>query len=187
MTRQLDPPATLSESEKQFCPFLASNGYPEHIRWITSDQIAIGDGRQHFIRAEGSEQAIAEARERYEAGLDRGLGILLHAICATSDKTIASVYVPTDQFDAENRRIKRGLKLSCPTSLIPASVIDDPLQWQQITANFRERFEIMRQSYDLSYGRSRADLSRLELRFGSLYPSACFQQSHQPRGLQIVI
>jgi hypothetical protein len=121
-----DPPLTFSEAEQKFGHFLNTNGYPASIRWIMSDQILPGDDRHHFIRATGAEEAFTEMERRYKEGLNRGLGISLHAICATQAETVASIYIPTNTTDAQYRMIGRGLKLSCPTSFIPASLIENP-------------------------------------------------------------
>jgi hypothetical protein len=144
-----DPPLSLAKAEDKFGLFLSSNGYPWRIRWITAEQIVVGDDRHHFICAEGAEVGLAEATLRYSEGLKRGLGILLQAICATPSETIANVYAPTDSTDAQYRLMGRGLKLSCPTSMPPASIVYHPLQWDLLAADFRFRFEIMRQAYDL--------------------------------------
>jgi hypothetical protein len=144
-----DPPLTFSEAEQKFAHFLDTNGYPACIRWIVADQILPGDDRQHFIRATGAEEAQIEMERRYELGLQRGLGISLQAICATHAETGASVYIPTDTTDAQYRMIRRGLKLSCPTSLIPASLIENPDEWQRLVEGCRFRIEAWRQCYDL--------------------------------------
>ena len=144
-----DPPLTVAEAEKTFAHFLNTNGYPACIRWIMADQILPGDDRHHFIRATGAEQAQTEMERRYKVGLNRGLGISLRAICATHAETVASVYIPTDTTDAQYRMIRRGLKLSCPTSLIPASLVENPDEWQRLDEGSRFRIEAWRQCYDL--------------------------------------
>jgi hypothetical protein len=144
-----DPPLTFSEAEQEFGHFLNAYGYPACLRWIMADQILPGDDRHHFIRATGAEEALTEMERRYEIGLQRGLGILLQAICATHAETGASVYIPTDTTDAQYRMIGRGLKLSCPTSLIPASLVENPDEWQRLVEGSRFRIEVWRQSYDL--------------------------------------
>jgi hypothetical protein len=146
---QPDPPLTLAGAEDAFSQFLSSNGYPLRIRWITAEQIVLGDNRHHFISTLGAEIGHAEASRRYAEGLKKGLGILLQGFCATPKETIAGIYIPTDSTDAEYRRIGLGLKLSCPTSLIPASTIEDSVEWKHLAADFRTRFQIMRQAYDL--------------------------------------
>jgi hypothetical protein len=137
------------EAEQKFSHFLDTNGYPTRIRWIMADQIVVGDERHHFIRSTGAQQALAEMERRYDVGLQRGLGILLQAICATHGETVASVYIPTDTTDAQNRMIRPGLKLSCPTSLITASVVEDSDEWERLAVGFRFRIEALSQAYDL--------------------------------------
>jgi hypothetical protein len=147
--QQPDPPLTLFEAAERFSRFLISNGYPAGIRWITADQILLGDDRQHFTRATGAEDALAEAQSRYEVGLKRNLGILLQAICATASETIASVYFPTTATDAQYRRIRPRLKLSCPATIIPAKMVEDPSEWRQLGLDTCTRSETLRETYDL--------------------------------------
>ncbi|MGO9319077.1 MAG: hypothetical protein ACLPXT_09340 [Terracidiphilus sp.] len=144
-----DPPLTLAEAEDEFSQFLSSNGFPSRIRWITAEQIVMGEDRHHFISALGAETDHAQASRRYTEGLKKGLGILLRAFCSTPSQTIAGINIPTDPTDAQYRHIGRGLKLSCPTSLIPASIVEDPIEWQHPAADFYTRFEMMRRAYDL--------------------------------------
>jgi hypothetical protein len=146
---QSDPPLTLAEAEVAFSQFLSSNRYPSRIRWITAEQIVLGANRHHFINALGAEIGHDEASLRYLEGLKKGIGLLLQGFCATPKETIAGIYVPTDSTDAQYRRIGLGLKLSCPTSLIHASIVEDPVEWQRLVADFRSLFQIMRQAYDL--------------------------------------
>lgn len=147
--QQPDPPLTLQKASERFSQFLASNGYPSRIRWITADQILLGDNRQHFIRAEGSEEAFAEAQRRYTAGLKSGVGIVLQAICATPSVTIASAFIPLDEPDAKYRGSPQNLKLSCPVALIPASIVENPVEWGQLELDTHTRSEMLRDIYNL--------------------------------------
>jgi hypothetical protein len=147
--QQPDPPLTLQEAEERFSRFLASNGYPARIRWITADQIVVDDGFHHFIWEDGAEKALAEGPRRYNAGLKAGLGIMLHTICATQTETVASIYCPTDETDAQYRMIGLGLKLSCTGDRRPASTIADPAEWKRLRWENRERSVRVREAFDL--------------------------------------
>jgi len=144
-----DPPLTLSEAERRLSQFLPSGGYPARIRWITADQILLGNDEEYFIRAAGSEVAFVEAQRRYDVGLQCRLGISIQAICAAPTETIASVYIPTDTIDAQYRMIRSGLKLSYPTTIIPATMIQDPAEWHELELDTRTRSRMLREMYDL--------------------------------------
>jgi hypothetical protein len=144
-----DPPLSLREAEDRFGEFLSSNGYPSRVRWILEDQIAVETDRRHFVRAHGADEALAEAQRRYRVGLEKGLGILLQAICATSSETISNVYLPVDATDAQRRMIRPGLKLSCPTAPVPTVVIESESEWRTLKLSLRERAGILREAYDL--------------------------------------
>jgi len=147
---QHDPPLTFAEAETIFSEFLTTNGFPRRIRWVTREHVVIeGDSRVHFVCYEGSDAGRAEAKRRYEEGLAREFGIILQAFCATSSESVAGVAIPADAADAQYRRVYGRLKCSCPTSLIPASIVRDPIQWQSLADGFRARADIMREAYDL--------------------------------------
>ena len=59
----------------------------------------VSTGPHYWIRKRGMEAA-EYAAARYSEGVDRGLGILLRAICATRTGTFAAVFVPEDREDA---------------------------------------------------------------------------------------
>lgn len=144
-----DPPATLAEAEARFGRFLAENGFPSEVRWILPDQIALGDERNYLLCAQGASDGRKEAERRYSLGLERGLGICLHAICATNTTTIASVYVPTDQLDAQYHLMGPLLKLTCPTEKLPAWIVDDPSAWDALGFDVQFRSKIMREAFEL--------------------------------------
>lgn len=127
-----DPPPTLAEAEIRFSKFLVGNGFPSSVRWILADHIALTAERTYLILAHGASEGRGEADRRYAAGLSKGLGILLNAICATATETIASVYVPLDYLDAQYHLIRPGLKLSRPTEKIPAILVSDPSKWETL-------------------------------------------------------
>ncbi len=147
---QHDPPTTLAEAEALFSIFLASNGFPSRIRWITGKHLVIdGDSRLHFVCADGADVGRAEANRRYTEGLAKGFGVILQAFCATSNESLAGVAIPASATEAQYRRVHRSLKCLCPTSQIPASIVRDPIQWESLSDRFRSRKQLMRQAYDL--------------------------------------
>jgi len=123
-----DPPLSLADAEGRFCDFLRSEGYPTSICWVFAENVLIDTQRRHWIRPDrvaGQQRAALE----YSAGLERGLGIWLRAICSTEVETFASVYVPIDNIDAHYRLIGRGLKLSCPMQKTSTFITRNPLRW----------------------------------------------------------
>jgi hypothetical protein len=142
-----DPPATLAEAAQMFREYLASNGYPTHIRWITPEQILQGEDGKYLVHAGSTEEARAEAEEQYNAGLQAGFGILFQALCATAGETIAEIYIPSDSADAKLNRIRSSLKFTCPGTIAPASCIEDSVDWQRLKTEADQRAKALREAF----------------------------------------
>jgi hypothetical protein len=135
-----DPPLTLKTAQEKFSAFLASQNYPEKVCWIALGDLLV-DNKTHFwIRLRPN--AEEDAAQRYAKGLDRRLGIELRAICATQAETLASVFVPEDDLDAQYHLMGRGLKCICPVKRYSTSTIRNPLKWLALCLrNVRDLFE----------------------------------------------
>lgn len=124
-----DPPQTLSAAEDKFRTFLETQNYPKAICWLMPGDVVVDIHRHYWVRkreAEGTKYAA----QRYSEGLERKLGVMLQAICATESETFASVFVPEDNLDAQYRLIGRGLKLLCPAERYSTSTVTNPLKWR---------------------------------------------------------
>ena len=123
-----DLPRTLAAAEELFREFLAHNGYPPDVHWLVKDSVVSAAQRECWIR-DDRVKATENANLRYLAGLQRNLGIALRAVCASNTTTYATVFVPTDDVDAQYNLMGHGLKLSCPTERISAAVVKHPIKW----------------------------------------------------------
>jgi hypothetical protein len=141
------PLSTLPEAAQLFSEYLATNGYPTQIRWITPDQIFQGEDGHYLVHAVASEAAPTEAENRYAAGLNTGFGILLQALCATPDETIAEIYIPSDEADAKLNRIRSSLKFTCPGTITPASYVHDPVEWLWLKSEADKRAKALRAAF----------------------------------------
>jgi hypothetical protein len=144
---QTAPPSTLAEAAEFFREYLASNGYPTQIRWVTADQILQGEDGKYQVHAVSEEVTRAEAEKQYAAGLRAGFGILLQALCATENETIAEIYVPTDEADAKLNRIRSNLKFTCPGAITPASYVQDSVAWQRMKSEADDRAKALRAAF----------------------------------------
>jgi hypothetical protein len=147
--RDRDPPGTLAEAEIRFSRFLFENNLPSKIRWIAAGQIALTTGPRILVQCQGAEIGREEAKRRYVIGLERGLGICMRAICATDTETIASVYVPSNLQDAQDRLMAQCLKLNCPVERLPTTVVSDPAEWESLGFETQLRSEIMCENFEL--------------------------------------
>jgi len=141
------PPATLAEAAELFAGYLATNGYPTQIRWITPGQILQSQDGKYLVHFQGEEEARAAAEKQYSAGLNAGFGILLQALCATERETIAEIYIPSDEADAKLNRIRSSLKFTCPGTIARASYIGDPVEWQRLKSEADQRAKALRAAF----------------------------------------
>jgi hypothetical protein len=123
-----DPPKTLAQAEERFKSFLLANGYPPVICWITSTDLVVISSHEYSIRKTANRVA-THFSDKFVQGLAKGNGVELRALCASGDRTFATVFVPTDGTDADSRMMGDGVKLSCPMERRNAKVIGNPLRW----------------------------------------------------------
>ncbi len=135
----LDPklPETFSDAERGFKRFLASQNYPDSICWLTPGDLVIAQNRHYWARKRGAKQSEIAALQ-YRFGVQRNLGILLEAVCATETETFARVFIPEDDIDAQYRLIGRGLKLSCPVERYRMSAVTNPVHWLFLRLRYRK-------------------------------------------------
>ena len=124
-----DPPETLSAAEEKFRTFLATQNYPQLICWLLPGDVVVDTNRHYWVRKREAE-ATRHAALRYTEGLERNLGVMLQAICATEAETFASVFVPEDDLDAQYHLMGRCLKLSCPVERYSTSTVRNPFKWR---------------------------------------------------------
>lgn len=124
-----DPPQTLWAAEETFRTFLATQNYPRTICWLMPGDVVVDTSRHYWVRKRGTEGA-RYAAQKYSVGLERNFGVKLQVICATELETLASVFVPEDDTDAQYHLMGRGLKLSCPVERNATSTVTNPLKWR---------------------------------------------------------
>ncbi len=121
------PPLQFEEAEQRFAAFLAENGYPRCVCWVTRRDVLVDDSGVLLIKR--SKTAAKEQSRLYGLGVSSGLGVALVALCATSTITYANVFAPKDVLDAQEHLLGPSLKLSCPVTRYPVRVIQSRLAW----------------------------------------------------------
>lgn len=122
------PPASFHDAVARLRCFLKANGRPEAIVWINPDDIIAVKARLH-VRLQSPTRRWMDAQVRYELGLDRKMGILLHQLCQAPGLSCCHVYIPKNSRDAEERMIATGLKLSFSDEVRRASGVTSRLYW----------------------------------------------------------
>lgn len=142
-------PQLLGDAVPHLVEFLEKNGYPNKVFWVTRSDVAFDAQDNVLVRARG-ESSLRRAELLYEEGVRRGLGIALRAVCATEKTTFASIFIPSDEIDAEHALMARGLKLSCPTRRRAATVADNPLnllRWVLLRVRNRKRMKLLTECF----------------------------------------
>jgi hypothetical protein len=113
MDSALPVPDSLDDAFLRFREFLRLQGWPDRMQWLTAGTVLFSKKGHYWIKSRKVGEGMTLARETYQQGVSRGLGISIEALCQTDSVTFAYVFVPTDQDEAE-RMLIRGLKLSVP-------------------------------------------------------------------------
>jgi hypothetical protein len=97
------------QATSQFRQFLLETGWPERIVWVRSDVARSFEQPVAVNRCE-----VSEAEREFEVGRQKGLGVLLDAICTFQGATCATVLHPSDSDEAERLMYPSngGLKMS---------------------------------------------------------------------------
>ena len=120
------PPA-LQDAIPRLQEFLQEHGWPQEVAFVGEDEL-IWAGDYFWVRLRKA--ANESARDAYDNGLRRGLGVALNAVCTDSRSTYAHVYVPRDDRDRQEHMLAvNGLKLSVPLRRSHARSVRNPALW----------------------------------------------------------
>ena len=123
---------TFNEAATDFAKFAADQGFPAHFLWITAEDIVFWKGHYFVLRGDPAQREV-EARERFNEGLARTVGIELEGKSKADGWTICRVYVPEDDIDAQYRMIpQQGVKMSIPTDPKPTVLLKNRPLFQLI-------------------------------------------------------
>ena len=133
------PPKTLAAAEEQFRIFLAANGFPSKITWLSAQRFLIDRRGHRWVRRCSGTKEMEEASQLYALGLKRNEGIAMRVECSTATETFATIYIPADADDAQYRLIGRCLKCTAPVERPQCSVIENAITWFFLNLRNRER------------------------------------------------
>lgn len=143
-----DPPETLSDAEEQFKAFLAQNGYPAVIQWVSADDVLIDSKARIHIHPDPA--ATSKMESRYATGCKQGFGVALVAISATDSLTLATVFVPCDDIEAQYALVPRGLKCVAQVERLPVRVVRNRLRWWLMQFQTRHQDKTWRDLFHLT-------------------------------------
>ena len=122
-----------------FQEFLRGNGSPEKIIWIQPEDILLTGKRLFYLKTPVPESRGSAARQAYEAGLRRGLGVLFLTICELENATCCYVWTPENEEEAAQALMPVGLKMSIKADKISAIPVPSHLLWLLLRFRYRRR------------------------------------------------
>ena len=138
-------PSSLNQAREQFSMFLVQNGYPERVTLVGPKDL-IWTRKRLWVKEPGT----FDAEKSYSSGIDRGLGVCLHAFGVTRDSTIANIFIPKDEDERQRSLMGRGqLKLSAAINKMHTCRIKSTLAWWLMSLRHREHTESLLDSLQI--------------------------------------
>lgn len=139
-------PDSFDDAVATFREFLQKTGFPKEIVWLSAEDAVLVPGRVLYLKPQAHEVGVALARERYETGMARKLGVLFAALCKLGDATCCFVWVPSDADEAQRSLMPKsgGLKLRVPNEEFRLSIkrIRNSLYWKILQARHRDESKL---------------------------------------------
>jgi len=108
-----------------------TNGYSQNVVWVTPGDVLLSDNRLVYVKPPVADGSTKLARQLFDAGITEGRGVLLAALCETSNKAFCYVWVPGSETEAEQRLMPRGVKMSVPfgNSRLRGVTVHNSVKW----------------------------------------------------------
>jgi hypothetical protein len=115
---------SFEEAKEKLSAFLSKSNYSPKIEWIFREDIA-RFGRVTFFRVQKIKDDEVRAKEIYNRGVSKGLGITLASKFYTSQYTAAYVWVPENEDEAIRHLQNPGIKLSLETKMADPKIFKE--------------------------------------------------------------
>ena len=135
-------PENFDDAVASFREFLRKTGFPEEIIWVSPTDAVLVPGRVLYIKSQPPEVGAALAREKYELGIARKLGVLFAALCKLGNATCCFVWFPSDVPEAQRSLMPKsgGLKLRVPREELRLSIkrVRNSIYWKALQTRHRD-------------------------------------------------
>ena len=140
---------SFQEAVAQFRQFVAANGYPQDVVWVTPDDVILSGGAQVYVRVPTLRGNEKSARQRFETGMSRKVGVLFAILCEVEGATCSYVWVPKDESEAQEGLMPTGIKMSARTgsSRIHGEPIRNLLRWSYLHLKYRKNEKLKEQLF----------------------------------------
>jgi hypothetical protein len=123
--------SNFDDAQERFREFLAKNGYPTELIWVTPNDVLLTGRKLIYVKLPVPKCNLLRARELFELGMPRQLGVSFRAVCEFKGVTCCYVWVPADQSESQHAFMPRDLKMSANTgeSKVPAMSVNSQTRW----------------------------------------------------------
>ncbi|HEY1939125.1 MAG TPA: hypothetical protein VGJ33_14425 [Candidatus Angelobacter sp.] len=128
---------SFDEAVQRFQAFLGSNGFPTGIAWLTASDVLITGARLIYVRDPDLHESENAARHAFELGLRGGNGVLLKALFFQNGTSYCSIWVPSDEREADLAHMPKGVKLQVVSSEQPDMVLVRTMdKWNSLAKHY---------------------------------------------------
>ncbi|HLJ90698.1 MAG TPA: hypothetical protein VKZ53_28085 [Candidatus Angelobacter sp.] len=142
---------TFGEALARFEEFLANQGYPSSVIWVTPDDVLLSGSQEIFVKTPVSPQNEVSVRKIFDEGMRQELGVLFTTLCETGRISYAFAWTPKDDLDAQYALMPKDLKLSVGIgySRRPGKEVESHIYWRFLQFKYRREQGIKRQVFYL--------------------------------------
>jgi hypothetical protein len=123
--------SNFDKAQERFRDFVFKCGYPRELIWIAPSDVLLTGNKLIYVKLPVPENNLLRARELFEFGMHRQLGVLFKAVCDIGGVSCCYVWAPADESESRYALMGRDLKMSARVeeSKIPNRSVRSQLHW----------------------------------------------------------
>ena len=130
---------SFGDSLVNFSQFLAKNGYPEKVVWLTTRDVLLSGRFLIYVKVPAPDSNEEGVRRLFDSGASERAGILLQAIGEMNGSSLAYAWSPRDASEAERHLMPNGVKMSAHLEKIPARAVRSRVRWYWLCMRLRRK------------------------------------------------
>jgi hypothetical protein len=92
--------SNFESAQERFREFLLRTGYPKELTWVTPGDVLLGGRKLIYVKLPVPSSNLARARDLFELGMLRQLGVLFKAMGEIDGATCCYVWAPADESES---------------------------------------------------------------------------------------